>query len=370
MHGIHRSRWMLLAVALLLAACLPCGAQQVDEGLDREGQRIFRNYTRVFCQQFFAYEDRFVLLPNYYRAREASTGKTYDQAVEELTEVRVERAGGNVVREIKILPPRGEAIAVSMVLPAIDVGHYGFIDAVTVVRVISDTEMIVKDVRLIDPAIIGSENNTHRSALVERQKGYVDQTYRLHGFSTRGLTPGALYRGADDTGLHIAIAGADQHHNFVLINYDRMRRIRTSQFADALAYVDLSPAGFNEIVRGNRENHGAQGDKVTMIGLYKRYYTAFRVPRPGDQAGPGRVPDDAPATRDNTPATEPEPDNNTDPATDPDPGTVPDAAPANDPPPAADPPADDNWHDEDDWDDDWVPPAAPDDPGFFGIPLD
>jgi hypothetical protein len=358
-----RSMEVLLGVLVLLACGWSGAAGAQEEELDREGQRVFRNYTRVFCLQFFEYEDRFILLPNYYRAREASTGKTYDQAVEELTETRTERAGGNIVRHIEVLPPRGEAIAVSLVLPAIDVGHYGFIDAVTVVRVISENEMIVKDLRLIDPAAVGSENNTHRRALAERQKGYVDTTYRLHGFRTVGLTPGTLYRGPEDAGLHIAVAGADQHHNYVLINYERMRRIRTSQFADALAYVGITPAAFNEMVRGNREQHGAQGDKATLIGLYKRYYTAFRVPRPGDQAGPGRVPDAAPATREPDPQNDPEPG----PSAEPDP--TPDAGP-NDPPPAADPPADDSWHDEDDWDDDWVPPDAPDDPGFFGIPLD
>ncbi len=365
-----RSMGVLLGALLLVVCGWPGAAEAQEEELDRDGQRIFRNYTRVFCQQFFEYEDRFILLPNYYRAREASTGKTYDQAVEELTETRTERAGGNIVRHIEVLPPRGEAMAVSMVLPAIDVGHYGFIDAVTVVRVISDNEMVVKDLRLIDPAAVGSENNTHRQALADRQKEYVDTTYRLHGFRTDGLTPGTMYRGPENEGLHIAVAGADQHHNFVLINYKRMRRIRTSQFSDALAYVGITPAAFNEMVRSNREDHGAQGDKATMIGLYKRYYTAFRVPRPGDQAGPGRVPDAAPATREPQPEPEPEPD--PEPVPEPERPVEPDPAPGTTPevPPATDPPADDSWHDEDDWDDDWVPPDAPDDPGFFGIPLD
>lgn len=378
--------WVCVA-GVLLAVARPAGAQE----LDRDGERLFRSYTRVFCQQFFTYEDKFILLPNYYRDREASTGKTYDQVEEELTQTRMERVGGNIVREVVIPPPRGEVIAGALVLPAIDVGHYGFIDSVEVVRVVRDNEMIVKDLRLIDPGAVGGAGgaaNGLRKGLEDRQEDYEDMTLRLHGFSTQGLVPGQRYRGPREQGLQVAVAGADQHHNYVLVNYERMRRIRTSQFADALAYVDLSPAAFNELTRGNRVAHGAQGDKRTLIDLYRMYYTAFRVPRPEQVAaappvrtppptvtpdpdpapGPGATPGDGPAVR-------PDPDPATPPADRPDRDNPPDLFPDVDPNDRPEhrptpPPADDGWdEDPDDTDEDWEPPAAPDEPGFFGIPL-
>ncbi|MFI4861727.1 MAG: hypothetical protein ACIAXF_13735 [Phycisphaerales bacterium JB063] len=373
-----------LVLALLVAVAWPVEARAQAGELDRAGQRLFQNYTRVFCRQFFHYEDRFIMLPNHYRRREASTGKTYDQVVEEMTWVEQVRAGGNVIREITHRPPRGEAIAASLVIPELEVGHYGYIDAVTIERIVRDNEMIVRDVRLIDPEIVGSDNNTHRLALVERQRTYEGKTYRLHGFSTAGLREGQLYRGPDEKGIHIAVAGVDQHHNFVFINFERLRRIRTNEFEDALAYVDLSPAEFNDLTRGNREEHGVQGDMMTMIALYNHYYTAFRIPRPAVTPSVS----DAPATADPPaePATpdQPEVPDTPDTPDRPDrpdaPGSVfPDLPEGEEVPdlpealePVDDSPADDPGRDEDDWDEDWTPPPPPstDEPGFFGIPLE
>ncbi|MEM9415428.1 MAG: hypothetical protein AAGA29_08135 [Planctomycetota bacterium] len=371
-------RKCLLGQALLLVlfvfAAPPAHAQAGGDGeLDRAGQRVFRNYTRIFCRQFFVYEDTYVMLPNHYREREASTGRTYDEAEAELTETRTEQVSGSIVRTVKIPPPRGEVIALSMVIPEIEVGHYGFIDSVTVARVVRDNEMIVRSLRLIDPAAVGTERNTHRLALAERQKEYEELTFRLHGFSTEGLSPGDRYRGPDDKGINVAVAGVDQHHNFVLVSFDRLRRIRTNQFADALAHVGLTPAAFNEMVRANRETHGAQGDRATLFSLYREYYTAFRVPRPEPEArpDPGRVPEQPPAPREpDLPADTPdEPDT---PDTDPDVPNEPLFPDLEDEPvipdlPEALPPAD---RDEDDWDDDWTPEPPSDEPGFFGVPLE
>ena len=359
-------------MAVFVLACSTAGAAGADglREMSRADQRIFHNYSRVFCRQFFTYEDDFVILPNYVRDREASTGKTYDQAEEELTETRIERVSAGMTREVKVLPERTEVIAASMILPNIDVGHYGFIDQVRVAEIVSENEMIISHVRLIDPQIVGAENNArnlHRRALRDAQRGFANKAYRLHGFSTEGLVVGQTYRGPQERGIHVAIVGSDRRHNFVMVNFDRLQRTRVAQFADVVEYADISPSDFNTLMRTNREEHGARGDRETLIHLYRLYYTRFRVRRPA-QVSP------EPATR-NTPEPEPVPPKpkpvELEPTTQPEPGTevepTPEPEPEPDVTPEPEPEPDDRWEDEED---DYTPPPPPDEPGFFGIPLE
>lgn len=256
--------------------------------LDRDQRRVFQAYTRLFCTQFFRYgEDRYVILPNHYRKRQNSNGRTVEQAREEMTEIKIVRGGGTKI-EKKFPPPKEEVIATSLVLPQIDVGHYGKVYSVRIDKIVGDQEMIVKEVILFPASQKGTTKNVFRTRLITRQMEYRLKTYRVLGFSTKGLSPGQVYRGPKEEGLHVAVMSTDLKHHFVMVNYDKLNRVRTTDFHKVLAYVKLSPTAFIDMVRSNKEQHGAQGNKTSLISMYRRFYNRYR-PNPKVSVAPPQI---------------------------------------------------------------------------------
>ena len=368
----HRQGVGLLAVALLLASLAPLAqAQRVDPlaQLDRDQRRVFKNYTRLFCAQFFSYgEGRYVILPDHYAKRENSTGKSASQIREELTIIKKEKRGLTVV-DVKYPPPDAEVIAAAKLLPLMEVGHYGYINKVKVREIVGPEEMIVSSIELIPENLVGTTRNAHRERLVSLQRTYQHQTYRLLGFRTKNLREGQEYMGPTNKGMQIAVMSTDPTHSFVLVNYKDLDRVRTSDFHKVLAYVKMSPLAFLDMVRDNRERLQSSGDKKSLISVYQRFYNRYR---------PSHVSSAPPTVRPVPPKVEPE---NPDPQDTDDGGsgyerTIP-AKDPNDPAdngnedpvdePVTPDPVDNNEELEDDWDPDQD--SSTGDVEFFGIPL-
>lgn len=377
--------WRVVALmgVVLLAGVLatPAEAQRREDplaGLTSSQRRVFQNYTRLYCKQFFRFEDdRYVLLPNYERARENSTGKTSRQAEEEMTVVKRERVRtslGFKVVDVKYPPPSAEVIIAARVIPAIDVGHYGFVNSVAIKEIVGPTEMVVTSVELIPTSEVGTENNTQRLAAAERQREYAYKSYRLLGFSTKDLRPGQKYYGPKKKGLQVAVMSTDPQHSFVLVNYDKLERVRTSEFADVLAYVQIEPLAYIDLVRSNRENLGTDGDKASLISIYRRFYNRYRPKRLSSTSRPEITitrPDPEPADEpkvDPGPAVnEPDPEEQAEPM--PDPVEREDPEPEPQPQPQPQPQPEPEEEEEDDWDYEEDTESSPDKPTFFGIPL-
>ncbi len=269
--------WCVALLAVLFGPSAGALAEREDpyEGLDREQVRVYQNYSRLFCTQFFRFnETRFVILPNHSPRRENSSGRTYDEAEAEMTQTRVVVRAG-VRYEEKILPPAGEVIAWAMVIPDIEVGHYGHINSVVVDKILGPDEMIVRDLLLIPPDQVGTEKNELRRGLRDRQRQYAGKRYRLLGFDTAGLMEGQTYLGPDRKGLHIAVMSTDPEHRFVLVDFTKLERTKTNEFTEVLRYVKLEPAVFIDMVRDNRERHNTKGDRESLISLYKRFYSRY-----------------------------------------------------------------------------------------------
>jgi len=354
-----------LALAMVLASLLAAPAEALRRedplaGLTRDQRRIFSNYTRLYCQQFFRFDDdRFVLLPNYQRSRENSNGRSYDQAFEEMTEIEVVRIKG-ATKEIKHPPPSAEVIIAAKVIPSIDVGHYGFVNSVVVKEVIGPDEMIVTGLELIPKAEVGRENNALRKAAAERQKKYRYSTYRLLGFRTNDLKAGDKYYGTRKKGLQVAVMSTDPVHEFVLVDYERLDRVRTHEFPEALGYVQIEPLEFIDMVRDNREKLQTNGDKASLITIYRLFYNRYRPKRLSDRPRFVR-PEPKPDPR---PEPEPDPEPLPAPEVDLEPEPEPEPEPVRPDPPREDP--------EEEEEDDWSPEDSddsPDKPTFFGIPL-
>ncbi|MFN3168261.1 MAG: hypothetical protein ACE37H_14475 [Phycisphaeraceae bacterium] len=365
-----------LIVLALLAVSPAAGQEREDpyEGLDRDQRRVYQAYTRLFCEQFFRFGDkRFVILPNHDRKRENSSGRTYDQAFEQMTITRTIRRNG-AIREVKEYPEPAEVIADAKVIPAIDVGHFGYIHSATIKDILGPDEMIIESIVLITKQDVGKKNNTLRKKLFERQKQYEGKTHRLLGFDTKGLKPGQTFAGPAGKGIHLAVMSTDRTHGFVLVNFDKLQRVRTTEFTEVLDYVDLEPLVFIDMVRDNRERLSTKGDQASLISIYRRFYNRYTPKRV--TAGPAIRPEttddnpadpsvgDRPATRpDDEPADQPE----TDTPGQPDPPT-PDEQPRPQPQPVPDRSPDDA-EDEDDWEYDETGDTSPDEPNFFGIPF-
>lgn len=355
---------MLLAVVLLAGWLAgPAEAQRGEDplaGLTSSQRRVFQNYTRMYCSQFFRYDDdRFALLPNHERSRENSNGKSYNQTKEDMTVTKYERrktALGNQWGDVKYPPPSEEVIIAARVIPAIDVGHFGLVNCVTVKDIVGPDEMIVTAIELISPDDVGREKNDLRKAAAERQKEYAKNTYRLLGFSTKNLHAGDKYYGPRKKGLQVAVVSSDPQHKFVLVNYDELKRVRTSEFAEALAYVEIGPLAFIDMVRENREELAADGDKASLIYIYRRFYNRYRPKRLSSITRPEvTIPKPEPTT-----AAEPQPEIDVPEMNEPkpDPKPEPKARPKPEP-----------EEEEDDWDFEEDTQNTPDQPTFFGIPL-
>lgn len=377
-------RWVLLlavvmtaAIALLVAP--HASAQRADPlaDLEREEKGQFMRYRSVFTRQFFRYgERRFVILPNIVRKRENSNGRTYDQAYEEMTKTERVRING-FWREKDYPPPHGEVVASALVIPAIDVGHYGFVNSVVVDKILGPEEMIVRDINLIPMDQVGTTENELRLQLVERQQNYRGQKHRLLGFSTEGLRQGQEYTGPEKKGVQVAVMSTDYDpaNEFVLVNFEKLDRVKTSEFHEVLEYVKLTPLQFNQVVRDNRERLKGAGDKATLISLYRRLYNRYRPSKRVTQAPP-QVPADEDKPEQPT-------DSGDDSAEDPDYGDDSEYKPLEyeDGEEPRDPKGGDDTSDDgdtkepadaEDEEDDWDPDAdtsGEEAPDFFGIPL-
>jgi len=386
---IHHGQALLLFFTLTAAALLlpsSADARRADPlaGLDSNQRRVFQNYTRLFCQQFFRYgDDRFVLLPNYYTKRENSTGLTYEQ-VQEMMTVVVKEKRGAMVFEKRILPPPGEVIARAKMIPAMEVGHYGFINSVRISQILGEEEMVVTELMLIPRSELGydrTEENKYRWELVDRQEQIVGKSYRLLGFSTRGLEAGVTYFGPQKKGMQVAVLSTDREYEFVLINYEKVERLKTTDFPEVLEYIQLSPLEFIDMVRQNREADVTAGDRNSLKTIYRRFYNRYR---PAQVSAPPIIfpGSDPPPVVD-----EPKADPASKPASDPDTASAPPqdpATPIDDPTtpqvedkPATEPtdrpgPREEEPREEEPVKDDWKledASTAPDKLDFFGIPL-
>lgn len=305
--GSFGGRWLGLLIVLTIASLSASDAHAAVRedplaSLTRNQRQSFSLYTRQFCTQFFRYgDDRFVILPNHRRQRENSGGRTYQQVLEQLTEVRRVKSGSGKTHK-KIHPPNAELIAAAKLLPFMTVGHYGHVNSVKVEEILGPDEMIVSSLTMIRREDLGDENNKNRKAVFKQQQRMQSKTFRLLGFRTDKARVGQEYQGPKNTGLHVAVMSTDAVHDFVLVDYDKLKRVRTHEFAEVLAYVQITPADFIDMVRDNREAMQAKGDRASLIKLYRLFYNRYRptqpasvavaapVPQPGVGDGSGNLP--------------------------------------------------------------------------------
>jgi hypothetical protein len=150
---------LLIAGGVLLAAGLasPGRAEDFFDAADpqpaatapaRRSDR-FRRYAQAIGRYYAPFEGGYVCVPGYDPRYPSSRGMTLTEAIVKLTRTE-ESGGGVVVQRTAIRPDRAEAQALAMALPRLAVGQYGWVRGATVDQVVGPTDMVLKDLTLID----------------------------------------------------------------------------------------------------------------------------------------------------------------------------------------------------------------------------
>ncbi|MFI4859920.1 MAG: hypothetical protein ACIAXF_04470 [Phycisphaerales bacterium JB063] len=198
--------------------------------IDTRTYRAWASNYRQFAQYCAEMEGGFLVVPNYDRRLPSSRGLTRSQAVDELTETWRE-SNGTFSQSRMREPQAEEAYAYAYMLPDAEVGTYGYLHSVEIVEILGPEEMLVKDLWLIDVEQVAAQYDRdyerardndarnirtqlnalyeQRLALKERQEDeeVYEQTHRLVGYETLGLSVGERWAGPDrDEGFQVALA--------------------------------------------------------------------------------------------------------------------------------------------------------------------
>lgn len=263
----------------------------IADAVYRGFQTNFRKYATLVSEV----DAGFAVIPKYDRRLDSSRNITTSQAMD-LLKVEKEVRTGNLVRKRVAYPDRADAEAYSRALPKMEVGQYGWIASVEVVKIIDRKQMIVKDVWLVDRPAVRAEyekarqrsarenngeenkdllqfNYAKRIEMVEQQddrdEGFTEQ-FRLIGYDTRGLRVGDRWKGDNDEGFQVAVAfweepepdEADDRRSrrkadprLVLTEVENLMRKTVDEqgFKELLAQREMTVAGFVDLVRTVRE---------------------------------------------------------------------------------------------------------------------
>ncbi len=275
LHSISQSGWRALAVLVLVllltsarasAQALPPLATE-EEAAAVPQPRIesaWRSYWQRFAARCAALEGEYVVCPYYDKRYDSNASLTVEEALRGQTRRRTVRVFINLTKQEKYVPPRAEAQALAQALPEWKIGNYGYIHSAEVVEVRSPTDMIVRDIWLVDADDVQrqiedarlraraqdgysrDDSNIQlqfrqRLELIERQGERTFQgPHRIVGFNTYGLKPGDRWRGDDPgKGIQLAVVKADDPPDESKERRSVRRTRRQRRQTEQLVAVDL-----------------------------------------------------------------------------------------------------------------------------------
>lgn len=268
----------VLACLLTLLAAAP----ETTGAVDPRVESLWRLHFPRYAAQCLPFEDGYVCVPAFDPRYPSTRGVLPATAQRELSVSYDQALGGGMSRKLTRRPDDEEVDAYAALLPGLEVGHYGHIAAVRVDEVVSDDQMIVNTIILLDDDALddqiaaerkrleGEDRDqvnayldwkfAYRLAAVDRQK---DRTYRqdvrLVGFPTLGLRRRQTWAGADDKGLDVAVVRLEtytdqrdrQHQRLVMIPRDKLLRVGLDEqhFLELLTGRGLDKPGFVKLIQ-------------------------------------------------------------------------------------------------------------------------
>lgn len=307
---VSRGAWsmfcaVVVAGSVWLPGVEPAWGQADDRWEPPFGMQAFT--YRQWKRQYVALSDKIALVNGQYVACPAydprypsSVGVTLREVKRKMSREEVE-VSGLMVRYREIEPPKAEAQALAMALPSLDVGAYGWVQAVRVDEILGPREMVVSRLRLIDEDELRDDMRDaerradgrdaqveqafqYRRSLAERQghRPYREDM-RITGFATADLAERQWWRGPDDGGLQIAVvrhevddSGYREQRRRVAISVELLEnRIGETEFFQLHHRQGLDGKAFLKLVAEvHREHRGAE-DEATRA-LLARLVPTFR----------------------------------------------------------------------------------------------
>lgn len=254
--------------------------------------RLYDQYSRVLRRQYIKTRDGFLAVGGvkFNRSHPSSRHETVSAVSKRLTVYKNVR-DGFVVRRIPVAPVPAEAQAVAMGLPGIEPGNYGYVHSAEVVKVVNDSEMLVRALWLIDYSAMmrasSGQDRTERRKLYSQQSRYSRQPIRVIGHSTTGVTVGQRVGMNGNSGKPLQIAIIKVEPNPDTDSY--IKTIPVAVTTDQLLGNTVDEKGFDQLI----EKRGlTKTDLVNIVQQARREsfkdYLQRAVDRIEQKSGAGR----------------------------------------------------------------------------------
>lgn len=203
--------------------------------LDANARLIWNTEWSIYASRYTKIDDEYYACAMYEPGFPSSSHVTAHTMVQRNSQTRTIRLSNNLTRDIKISPSLSDAQAAVPALPSLDFGAYGHVHSVEVVKILGPSEMIVRQIWLIDADKLDDqiqklkdkardrssdnrstveaeiENNfMFRQQLVDhqsKQRDFRSQGVLLLGYDTKRVKEDERWNGPEGEGIDIAIAG-------------------------------------------------------------------------------------------------------------------------------------------------------------------
>ncbi|XAL99917.1 hypothetical protein OT109_00750 [Phycisphaeraceae bacterium D3-23] len=195
MKRIRTTLWAVTAGALLAAG--PVAAQPDDGAADtrsaelerqREEARIDRLWNRAwreFAPYYLEHDGTFICVPGYDRRLPSSTGMTIDDYQEQSAweQEYTDERGRDRTRTL--VKPDAEAHAAVAILPAIEVGQYGYIHSGNIDQIEDDQTLVLNRVWFLDAEAAKAEMQAMKEDVVRGAVEDIGDAIRDRGRNER-----------------------------------------------------------------------------------------------------------------------------------------------------------------------------------------
>lgn len=137
--------------------------------------RFYQLNWRRIASSYAELDGNFVVVPSYDRSMANSLGVRTDQWMADKTKSERVSLGGGLTQRKTTTPARAEALAVTTRLPTLATGSYGHIDSAHIDKIVSDREMIVSAVWLLDKDKVEREREADKKNAARNAERWISQ---------------------------------------------------------------------------------------------------------------------------------------------------------------------------------------------------
>lgn len=137
--------------------------------------RFYQLNWRRIASSYAELDGNFVVVPTYDRSMANSLGMRTEQWIADKTKSERVSLGGGLTQRKTSAPARAEALAYTTRLPSLDIGSYGHFDSAHIDKIVSDREMIVSAVWLLDKEKVERERESDKKLAARNAERWIAQ---------------------------------------------------------------------------------------------------------------------------------------------------------------------------------------------------